>query len=299
MWGDMVWRFIGGLRTEAHGDTDFDARIAWGSASYLNFCKINASRHTVIRTQQHVRRSERGFLKVVAQLSGRARFEQFGRSVWLHPGEWSVYDTTHGYNVENAGVVEQLILMIPKERVPDRIALDQLMVRRMGSRLGVARLAWNTMLTAFQELDSMSDTAATGTADVVTQLVLLNLLELRGTSSVLSMREALRDRIKAYVDRHVHDSQLSVDAVATALNCSRRHLYNAFSDEPEGIAGYVLARRLEAARLCIEDAGQTGLSITAIALHVGFKSTAHFSRAFSTRFGCSPRLWRKRLPGRH
>jgi AraC-like DNA-binding protein len=292
LWGESIGRMSGGLRSHTIADPNFDARITWDSASYVQLRKIEASKHSVVVTAQ---RASPAFLKVVAQLRGSTRFEQGGRCVWLYPGDWSVYDTTPGYSIESPASVETLVLLIPKEHLPERLALDQLTARRLSGAEGIAKLTCNTMLATYEELPSMTTAMAAGAADVVTQLVLLSLLELRGTSSALSLREALRDRIKVYVDRNLHDPHLSVDSVARALSCSRRHLYNAFSDEPEGIAGYVLTRRLDAARRAFEDPRQKDQLITAIAFNAGFKSSAHFCRAFTTRFGCSPREWRHRF----
>ena len=44
---------------------------------------------------------------------------------------------------------------------------------------------------------------------------------------------AMRDRIRSHVHQHLRDPALSVDGIARALNCSRRHLYNAFAGEGE------------------------------------------------------------------
>ena len=52
---------------------------------------------------------------------------------------------------------------------------------------------------------------------------------------------------------HLGDASLSVDAIALALNCSRRQLYNAFAEEPDGVAGYILRRRVEACRRAFDD----------------------------------------------
>jgi AraC-like DNA-binding protein len=293
-WGEAVWRLIGGLQSDAFGDDDFDGCMTVGESAYVGVCKIDATRHRVVRTPSLARHAERGFLKVVAQLRGHALFEQFGRSVCLSPGEWSVYDTTHAYSVSNPDSVEQLVLMIPKDKLPERAPLDDVLVQRLSSQHGVARLTWQSMLTAYQELPNMSRTAAEGTADVLTQLVFLSLLDLRGTSSAVSQREVLRDRIKAHVGRHLGDPQLNVEAIARALNCSRRHLYNAFADESDGVAGYVLAQRLELVRRQLEDPRLAGHSITEVALDAGFNQPAHFSPTFRARFGLSPREWRQR-----
>lgn len=288
-WGGAVWQLIGGLDSDAFGDNDFQGRIESGEAGALRLCRLQASRHRVVRTPPQIRRSERSYFKLVAQLRGRASFEQQGRQVWLSPGEWSLYDTTRAYSVVNPESVEQLVLLLPKDQMPQgRLPLDELMVQRFSGATGVSRLAWDAMLAAHQELPQMTPATAEGVADVIVQLVHLTLLERAGRGTALTQREALRDRLKAHVARHLRDPRLSVEQVAQALGCSRRHLYNALADEPDGVAGYILAQRLAACRAELARPETAARSITDIALSFGFTNTAHFSRAFRERYGHSP-----------
>jgi len=109
----------------------------------------------------------------------------------------------------------------------------------------------------------------------------------------VTQREALRERIKQHVTEHLGDPELTVDGIAHALNCSRRQLYNAFSEEPDGVAGYILRRRLEACRRSFDDRGNAHRSITDIALGFGFSNMAHFSRVFRTHLGMAPSDYRR------
>lgn len=293
MWGDAVWKLIGGLRSDAFGDEHFAGRIAFGHASDLSLCQLDVTRHRVLRTPGLIRRSDRGFYKVVAQLEGRACFEQHGRAVWLAPGEWSLYDTTEAYAVSNPDSVRQLVLMVPKERLPlGDLPMRELTVQRFSGAAGVSRLAWEAMRSAFDELPGMSTPVQEGVADTVVQLLRLSLLERAGRGTGRTQKEALRDRIREHIARQLRDPRLSVDRIAAALNCSRRHLYNAFADEPEGLAGYVHRERLEATRRAL-DAASAGESITEIAQAWGWNSLAPFSRAFKARYGCSPSDYRE------
>jgi AraC-like DNA-binding protein len=83
-----------------------------------------------------------------------------------------------------------------------------------------------------------------------------------------------------------------VHEIALALNCSRRHLYHAFCDEPEGVAGFILQQRLEACRRALADIAAPARSVTEIALSKGFNNLAHFSRVFKARYGLSPSEYR-------
>ncbi|MDO9196440.1 helix-turn-helix transcriptional regulator, partial [Rhodoferax sp.] len=124
------------------------------------------------------------------------------------------------------------------------------------------------------------------------QLVRLSLIELSGQQTALTQREILKDRIRGYIALNLRDPALSVEQIAHALNCSKRHLHNAFAGDDDTLASHILRLRLEA---CIRELQQTGPQarpITDIALSWGFNNLSHFSRVFREHTGCSPSEFR-------
>jgi len=293
-WSSWIDRLFQGLQSDQYGDPGFDGRMTTLHAGDVVLTRLEANRHRVQRSAAQVRTSEVGYLKIVAPYVGCAGVEQQGRQTWITPDQWSIYDTTDSYSVANPVRVEHLIVMLPKQRLVERgLALDTLMARRLGGSGGIARLALDAMRSAYRELPAMSESAARGVGDAITHLVHLAMLDLAGPGTALTQREALRERIKQHVGEHMGDPALSVDAIAQALNCSRRQLYNAFADEPDGVAGYVLRRRLEACRRTLEDSCSQQRSITDIALSFGFSNMAHFSRVFRAHLGAPPSDYRR------
>lgn len=300
-WGDWLGRLFQGLSSDQYGDTDFHGRASTLRAGDVVLTHLEATRHRVKRSSAIARATEVPYLKIVAPWVGCAGVEQKGRETWVTPGQWSIYDTTDSYAVANPERVEHLIVMLPKSALAERglapVGLEPLMARRLGGSGGVSRLALDTMRNAFRELPSMPDAAARGVGDAITQLVHLSLLDLAGQTTAVSQREALRERIKQHVAAHLADPGLTVDGIARALNVSRRQLYNAFAEEPDGVAGYVLARRLEACRQVLADRGHDHRSITEVALGNGFQNMAHFSRVFRAHLGMPPSDYRRQLAG--
>jgi AraC-like DNA-binding protein len=293
-WTDWIARLFHGLQSDLYGDTDMRSRIASLHAGDVILTRLESNRHRVTRSAAAVRGSDLGYLKIVAPFHGCAGVEQKGREAWVTPDQWSIYDTTDSYAVANPVRVEHLIVMVPKERLAGRgVALDPLMARRLGGSGGVARLALETMRSAYRELPGMSEPAARGVGDAIAQFVHLSMLDLAGIGSATTQREALRERIKQHVGAHLGDPELTVDSIALALNCSRRQLYNAFAEEPDGVAGYILARRLEACRRTFDGRASSHRSITDIALEFGFQNMAHFSRVFRAHWGMAPSDYRR------
>lgn len=303
LWSDWIARLFHGLKSDLYGDRDFDGRMRSLRAGDVVLTRLEANRHRVIRGSAQTRCADIGYLKIVAPYVGCAGVEQQGREAWVTPDQWSLYDTTDSYAVANPVRVEHLIVMLPKSQLAERgLALDALMARRLGGSGGVARLALETMRSAYRELPSMGDSAARGVGEAITQMVHLALLDLAGIATAQTQREQLRERIKQHVVAHLGDPGLSVDGIAHALGCSRRQLYNAFAEEADGVAGYILNRRLDACRRALEEGGAgEHRSLTDIAFGFGFSSMAHFSRAFRAQVGMPPSDYRqaRRLSGSH
>jgi AraC-like DNA-binding protein len=292
-WREWVWQHFGGLQSDLYGDSDFDGHIAASHAGDVILTRLEANRHRVLRTPGMARLSDTAYLKIVAPWQGSATVQQQGREASARDGAWVIYDTTGAYEVANPERVDHLIVMVPKDPVAERsLRLDGVMARRLGTS-GISRVALETMRNTYLELPNMSEAAAQGAGELIKQLVRLSLMEASGLETAVTQRQALRDRILDYVRQHLRDPQLSVDGIARALNCSRRHLYNAFAGEGESIAGHIQRMRLEACVRDLQHSGPHARPITDIALSWGFGNLSHFSRVFRDHTGMSPSEFRR------
>jgi AraC-like DNA-binding protein len=291
-WCEWIFQHFGGLRSDLYGDIHFDGHLAASHAGDVILTRLEANRHRVLRTSAMARTSDTAYLKIVAPWQGSASVQQQGREACARDGAWVIYDTTAAYEIANPERCDHLIVMVPKDGVTERnLRFDGAMARRLGTS-GISRVALETMRNTYQELPHMSEAAAEGAGELIKQLVRLSLQELSGLETAVTQREALRDRIRGYVQQHLRDPALSVDAIARALNCSRRHLYNAFAGEGESIAGYIQRLRLQACIRDLQHGDAHARPITDIALSWGFGNPSHFSRVFRDHTGKSPSEFR-------
>ena len=291
-WREWVWQHFGGLESDFYGDAQFDGHMAASRAGDVILTRLEANRHRVLRTPGMARTSDTAYLKIVAPWEGGATVQQQGREASARSGAWIIYDTTQPYEIANPERVDHLIVMVPKDELVERsLRLGGTMARHLGAS-GISRVALEAMRNTWQELPHMSEAAAQGAGQLIKQLVHLSLLELSGQETATTQREALRDRIRAHVAQHLGDPALSVDGIARALNCSRRHLYNAFAGEGESIAAYIQRMRLQACVRDLQAAGPHGRPITDIAMTWGFGNLSHFSRVFREHTGASPSEFR-------
>ena len=296
-WRDWIWRHFGGLESDLYGDRDFDGHMSAAQAGDVVLTRLEANRHRVLRSDGMARACDTAYLKIVAPWQGFAQVRQQGRLAEVGPGGWAIYDTTGAYQIDNPRRTRHLIVMVPKERVAERgLRLEAVMGRRVGGAAGISRVALETMRATVDELPRMDAASARGAGDAIVELVRQALLELAGRATGVTQREALRDRIRAHVQRHLRDPDLCVDGIARALNCSRRHLYNAFAGERESIAGYIQRVRLEACVRDLQCACAGGRPIPDIAMSWGFGNLSHFSRVFREQMGSSPSAFRGARP---
>jgi hypothetical protein len=185
-WKDLIWQLLGRLRSETRSEGEFRGRLLYCDAGDVRLCRLSASSHRVARTPDLIRQDDRGFLKVVFQIEGSTWFEQDGRRTLLHPGEWSIYDTMKAYSVSNTSDIEQIVLLVPREKVlAAHLNLDDLLVQRYDARTGIGRLAGDLMHKALDEIESCSPESAETIGEAVAQLLRQSLMERAGRRTSL------------------------------------------------------------------------------------------------------------------
>lgn len=291
-WGEIVSGAFGRLQSDTYGDEDFSGRISHLCLGAVQLGSLQASRHRVVRTAASRGPSDPGHLKLVVQRRGRCLFEQDGRRAWLRPGDWSLYDTTRTYIVSAPDNVDLHVLMLPREAVlRGQRALDELLVRRLRGTTGMGRVACAAIERSLLEAHAGAPLGAAA-GEYIAELIHLALAEQAGSRIEPPQRSVLRERIKVFIDEHLCEPGLDVNAIAQNLGVCHRTLHKAFELENCSIRQYIWEQRLAAARRDLERGDGAAPSITETAFARGFSTVAHFSRAFRAMYGVCAREWR-------
>jgi len=105
--------------------------------------------------------------------------------------------------------------------------------------------------------------------------------------------QSLLNRARYLIDQQLTLPNLSAASLADQLGLSRARLYRLFTHE-SGVAAYIQSQRLIRANEELQRNAGNRQRISSLAFQLGFKSDAHFSRAFKAKFGYSPREARDR-----
>jgi AraC-like DNA-binding protein len=292
-WDAQVWTPVSRFRTEALSvPFEGDAKLAHMGAVHL--FNVRATAHRLTRAAAPDAIDRRGLAMLLVQRRGRATVTHGGREIELEPGAWTVCDADRAFGVLSPQGGEQLILLIPRDRLGLGTGLGSYASRRYGDAGGTAKLLPCYLSGLFDELDAAADSNCAELADIAAQLVRLALLEARQSVPPISMRETLRLRVKDHVRRNLRDPSLSIDSVAAAFGCTKRHLHKVFTDDEMTLSQFIWTQRLESCREALRNPNFARHSITEISFMWGFNNSAHFSKAFKSRFGLPPGTFRER-----
>ncbi len=237
------------------------------------------------------------FITLAKQARGNSVLEQFGRTMQLSAGDWTVCDAPRPMRSIHEPGAEQLHFLIPIDMIRMGQEVRNAMGRVYRSSSGVSALMCQTISTLFEQFPTLRPEQGQELAEVVARLFHLALLENRGPLKAASSHEEMRSRIMRHVDNRLRDSRLSLDQVAADLNCTKRYLHLVFADQQLTLSEYIWAQRLDRCRSDLLDPRMNDRSVTEVAMGWGFSNLSHFSRCFKERFGLSPRDARSKVLG--
>jgi AraC-like DNA-binding protein len=125
---------------------------------------------------------------------------------------------------------------------------------------------------------------------------------MRGVTNVYSETATKKEPIarsarlkvaRVFVERNLHRADLKAELVARAMQISVRQLHMLFEPTGMSFSRYVLARRLEQARVMLE--AEPDRKVLGIVLECGIESLSVFYRGFHARFGVTPTQHRRSL----
>ncbi|MGW1270983.1 helix-turn-helix domain-containing protein [Streptomyces sp. NPDC002491] len=278
-----------------HPSAGFLGQVTAQTVGGMGVARVVSDPHTVFRSPTLIRRSSEDDLLVNLAVQGRVTVAQRGREALLRPGDLTVYDSALPCRIACLDPFELLVLKVPRPLFDAHVPLvqDTMATLVPGDRGAGALIA--------PFLHSLT-VHARGLAPDTSARVGVTLLELLATA--LSDRTASGGRLKApgavhldrarrYVLDHITDPDLTPAMIAQALDISVRYLHAIFQADDTSPSRWIRRQRIHMAARLLADPGRSGHSVTDIAYAVGFKDASHFTRAFKSLHGVSPREYRR------
>ena len=284
------------------GPGEFGGSVVSGDWGGLRVWRVSATPMSAVRAERHIRSSACDDYLLALHVSGSAHAFQDDRRVTLGPGDFALFDPTRPYAItfRGTGTFEHLIYQVPRASLDARRLPRNTTALAVRAASSAGRLVSPYLRTLAQPAPAGSNPPAQAFIDAGLDLAASALRTVIGPAGQLDLRRrALAGQLKGYALAHLGDPALSPDAAARASYISVRQLHRLFAHDGTSFGAWVREQRL---RRCRDDLASQQLShraIAEIAAHWGFRSPAHFTRAFRARYGITPAELRRtaRSPG--
>ncbi|MEQ4723473.1 helix-turn-helix transcriptional regulator [Nonomuraea sp. B19D2] len=269
----------------------------------LGVAVLSVMRLRPVRLQREahpVRARDEDIVQLILPMHGTVNATWAGRQDTVNVGDLYAHDLTHleEMNLQPDGrdTLELALVTIPKPVLPLRgDAMTPLLGQGMPVDNGVSALLKRFIQDLANEKLTLTPADGQRLGMVLVDLVTAcfsSLLESRPIPRPGSQPQALTQRIRATIQRHLHDPDLSPRSIAAAHHISVSYLHRLFQQHGHTVSAWIRDQRLERARRDLADTALTDIPIHAIATRWGFRRAADFSRAFRTAYGQSPRQFR-------
>lgn len=277
------------------------SRFAWGlRTGYigpLQVTRADADPELVIRTPKQAASDDNDHYLVALQIRGSCRFRQDGRDVEIQPGEFTIYDCTRTFDVEWHAQHSTIVAMFDRslfELRPDEVA--RVTSTPVSGSEGTATLVRSMLGQLSRTPDAYGGLAANRVASTFLDL-LATVYSCRLDPDLPASEAAQRTlltRVKAYIEDHLFDPDLSVESIAAAHFVSVRYLHRVFENDDMTVARWIRHHRMEQCRRDLIDPLLVGRTVGEIAARNGLLNASHFSQMFRKEFGESPKEYRNR-----
>lgn len=296
-WIEAVNKAYVQLECSVPGDAarPFFGAIARRELAALNLSRIRSTEQTVIRTPLQISQSSEDIFLLSIQAAGNGKLIQDKKTVSLQPGDLALYDSTRPYQLLFNSAFEQYVLSLPGGLLRQRLhnVEDSTACKITVAHSSTARVLAH-MITELLSSPPIGGPRVDATiANSVLGMLIATLAENLDCTALSSERPFVRrDKIKSYTLENLRDPELNIAKIGARLGMTASTIHRAWEDEPESLNSWIWSMRLAGARQHLYNEAYSHLTITEIAYHWGFSSSAHFSRAFRKRFGSSPKQTR-------
>lgn len=280
---------------------EFRASLRLGDMSDSQVAALTYSSLQSRRTARMIRRSGPELYALGLNLRGHHRIHQAGRDTVLGAGDLVMYATSQpmeSWVHASAGTAATTLVLIPREVVPfpcDK--MNRLAATRLPGREGIGALLAQFLLHLREDTGTYRPADGPRLGRVLVDLFnafMAHHLEAEASVPADSRERTLMLAVRAFIQRHLADPELSPASVAAAHNISTRTLHRLFESEETTVARLIRAQRLEQCRRELADPANSGRPVYAIAARWGLTDAATFSHAFRAAYGSTPTEYRTR-----
>lgn len=279
-----------------------DVRIEKSLAGEYAICKeVSRSGLAFRRSWGHIRNDKTNVVIFWFMRRGQMSIADAGGRHIVSAGECAITRSTRPFYMELMpppnGELEVMHVIVPAHRIYTTLSENIEVGRPFPASSGELALTDRILDLVFEQDDQIDQ-------DMAEQLVQTLLTGISKTINRLSgnppPRESISDKriadIRRYIGQNFANPDLNAKMVADSCGISLRYLCHVLKKSEMSFSNLVWDKRIGIAHDWLADEKMRHHSISEIAYLAGFKSSAHFSRMFKSRYEVAPREFRSRQP---
>ncbi|WP_316161013.1 MULTISPECIES: AraC family transcriptional regulator [unclassified Bradyrhizobium] len=282
---------------EAEQRSDYQGFIREARFGVLTMTDVLLSEQRISRRERHIARLDKDCYYVEFVQQGKINVLQAGHTLHSNPHVGAIFSAAEAYDLECVGKVRSLYLEIPRKEFSSRFSENRIPVAMtIATGRGLGRIAAEFCSTLASEASSVDEAARSRLGDELMDVLALalDMGDKDQFSEDATAQKARLRSVKAWIEEHLTDHDLSLEKIARNNGVSLRHLHYLFRLTDMSVSEWILDRRLQRSYDMLTRLEQRALSVTEVAYQLGFSSSSHFSTVFRRKFGHSPSELRRR-----
>ncbi|WP_280235174.1 helix-turn-helix domain-containing protein [Nocardia cyriacigeorgica] len=285
-WSQLVDSFQGRLSYQFPSTGDFYGRMRRRRTDNYQIVGWESDPIVYSRGRRQILLDPDDDYRLVLPLTGQFDLRQDDTGLALTPGASSLVTIDQPLRMGVHGGSHGLIVTIPRREIRHRLNHIEPPGRPLDLTVGLGRVAADLATGLYGEAATLSATQFDAVSERLVDLICMLILgeSPTGPGNLAEIEQTVRRHIR----RHAEDPDLATAAIARALGWSVRQIQLALQQAGTTPRELIREERLQIAYARLRSPAYRHISITDIALSLGFGSVSSFSTAFRHRFGAKP-----------
>jgi AraC-like DNA-binding protein len=286
-WSDIASEMLAPLQVNAANLDRFEGVIA--RRRFADF-ELIAARSTPANV---VRYPEDSACLLQIQTHGWSRNWAHQRGCRLDVGDFVILDSDDvvrtSFEVDQAVLILRLETAAMRDRLPH---FGDLVGRRIDGGAGPGAPFSTFLRSVWSEIRNRDGDWANALGEVIWPMLTMACADPGEAPPRAIQHEREREGIRALIERQLDDPQLGPRMIAREAGFSVRFVQLLFAEQGTTPTAYIRRRRLQRAADILVSSRER-ISITALAMDVGFNDLSTFCRDFRRQFGMAPSRYRE------
>src|SRR2546423_7074757 len=211
--------------------SDYRGFIREARFGAVTMTDILLSEQKITRRQRHIAKLDKDCYYVQFIQRGKMNVLQAGKTLVSNAGVGAIFSATESYDLECVGEIRSFYLELPRKEFADRFPQDRIPVAAtIGAGRGLGRIAAEFCSMLAAEGSALDAEVRARLGDELMDVIALTLDAGNGdeASANHAVQQARLRSVKAWIEDHLSDPDLSLEKIAKNNGISLRHLHYLF-----------------------------------------------------------------------